>query len=318
MSQYNSSPGEDAVLAVLGGTPLDEAARQVPTSPLHLAEAIERYRAAGRAALGPPPTGWYQARVSFADYPSAAATFRANLLPTLQSTSVGSWWFVRKYPYWRLRVRPRSDGSLETAVEQMAQALDSALSRGAIKEWRASLYEPEIIAFGGLEAMAITEQIFYIDSVGVLTYDQLSAEQSRELLDAKVTSLCVLTLLLRAAGLEWSEQGDVWGQVETKRELPADVPPNKVSAMADTMRALVSFDRASALANGPLAPLTDWADGMEQGGRSLKAASEANRLGLGLRSVLARHVIFHWNRMGFSTRQQAIWSRAAREALLGR
>ncbi|WTJ01600.1 hypothetical protein OG713_45440 (plasmid) [Streptomyces sp. NBC_00723] len=54
------------------------------------------------------------------------------------------------------------------------------------------------------------------------------------------------------------------------------------------------------------------------GGRSLKAASEANRLGLGLRNVLARHVIFHWNRMGFSTRQQAIWSRAAREALVGR
>ncbi|MER6563893.1 thiopeptide-type bacteriocin biosynthesis protein [Streptomyces sp. NPDC001027] len=230
---------------------------------------------------------------------------------------LSAWWYIRKHPCWRLRLRPGPDGSLEATGAQMAQALDAAVSFGGIKEWQASLYEPETIAFGGLEGMTITEQIFHVDSVGVLAYDQIATDGSSPLLDAKTTSLCVLTLLMRAAGLEWGEQADVWGQVEARRVLPPDIAPDKVSSMVDTMRALTSFDPAPALAGGPLAPLADWIAGMERGGASLKAASEGNRLDLGLRAILARHVIFHWNRMGFSTRQQAIWSRAAREAILG-
>jgi Flp pilus assembly protein CpaB len=58
--------------------------------------------------------------------------------------------------------------------------------------------------------------------------------------------------------------------------------------------------------------------GLEEGAGALTDAAQAGRLTLGLRSVLARHITFHWNRMGFSAGQQAIWSRAAREALLGR
>ncbi|MEU1710124.1 hypothetical protein ABZ478_32965 [Streptomyces sp. NPDC005706] len=79
--------------------PLDEAARRVPTSPLQLAEAIERYRAAGCAALASPLTDWYQVHLTFADYPSAARTFRAYLLPVLQDAAFGAWWFVRPSPY---------------------------------------------------------------------------------------------------------------------------------------------------------------------------------------------------------------------------
>ncbi|MEU3982039.1 thiopeptide-type bacteriocin biosynthesis protein [Streptomyces sp. NPDC026672] len=293
-------------------------ALRVPTSPLQLAEAVERYRAAGRAAIDPLPTGWYQVYVAFADYPSAAPAFRTCLLPTLQSAAVGAWWFVRKYPCWRLRVRPAANGSLEETVEQLAKALDSAVSQRVVKEWQASLYEPEIIAFGGLDGIAVAERIFHVDSVGVLTYDRISEIHPKMVLDAKATSLCVLTLFLRAAGLEWGEQGDVWGSVEAKRPLPATVSPDKVSAMADTMRALVSFDPVPALVDGPLQHLADWITGFEDGGRSLKDAAGTNLLSLGLRGVLARHVLFHWNRMGFSTRQQAIWSRVAREAILGR
>lgn len=99
--------------------------------------------------------------------------------------------------------------------------------------------------------------------------------------------------------------------------MPEDVPADKVSALADSMRQLLLRDAGPALADGPLAPLRSWAAGMERGGRALVTAERDGRLGLGLRSVLARHVLFHWNRMGFNARQQAIWSRAAREAALG-
>ncbi|WP_308406124.1 hypothetical protein [Streptomyces naphthomycinicus] len=57
--------------------------------------------------------------------------------------------------------------------------------------------------------------------------------------------------------------------------------------------------------------------GPEDGGRALATAAHEGRLRLGLRGALARHIFFHWNRMGFNTRQQAIWLGAAWEAALG-
>ena len=84
------------------------------------------------------------------------------------------------------------------------------------------------------------------------------------------------------------------------------------------MRQLLLLDAGPALTDGPLAPLQSWVTGMEHEGRALADAARDGRLGLGLRGILARHVLSHWNRRGFNARQQAIWSRAAREAALGR
>jgi thiopeptide-type bacteriocin biosynthesis protein len=309
---------EDAVLNVLGGVPIDEAARRVPTSVAHLADAVERYTAAGRAALEAGSVGWYQVYITFADYSSAARAVRAYLLPSLQGETVGAWWFLRKYPCWRLRVQPALGVPVEETVAAIVQALDAAVSWGVIKEWQPSLYEPETIAFGGPDAMVIAHHLFHVDTMGVLAYGKLVDDRVDGLLDAKATSLLILTLFLRAAGLEWGEQGDVWGQVESKRPLPEDVPPDKVTAMVEPMQRLLTLDPRSALVDGPLAGLRGWVAGLEEGARALMDTAQAGRLVLGLRSVLARHIMFHWNRMGFSTGQQAIWSRAAREALLGR
>ncbi len=87
---------EGAILSVLAGTPLDEAAGEVRTSPARLADAVERYRAAGRAALTTSPAGWHQVNIEFADYPTAERAFRAYILPVLRTGPVGTWWFVRK------------------------------------------------------------------------------------------------------------------------------------------------------------------------------------------------------------------------------
>ncbi|MEW2248607.1 thiopeptide-type bacteriocin biosynthesis protein [Streptomyces sp. NPDC006975] len=308
---------EDAVLSVLGGMPIEAAARCAQTSPARLAEAVERYRNAGQTALQQQSAGWYQVYVKFADYPTAARAFRAYLLPALQEETVGPWWFLRKHPYWRLRVHPAPAAPAEPVISHVTQALDSAVSWGVVKEWQSSLYESEVIAFGGLQGLEIAHHLFHADSLGVLAYDQLAEKGVDRLPDAKVVSLLLLASLLRSAGLEWGEQGDVWGQVEAKRALPADVPPAKVSAMVDAMRSLLTVDAGAVFAESTLASLRTWLTGMKREGQALQQAAHANRLGLGLRGILAKHVIFHWNRMGFSVRQQAIWARAAREALLG-
>jgi thiopeptide-type bacteriocin biosynthesis protein len=320
---HDSSAAEEAILAVLAGTPIKDAAAWVYASPGRLAEAIELYRTAGRAALdarhGPD---WYQAYLEFADYPTADRVFGTYLLPLLKEANgagfVGAWWFVRKYPCWRLRVAPGPETALEDLVAPVADALDDMVSWGVARRWWSSPYEPETAAFGGPEGMNIAHDLFHADSIGALDYLHRTATDARGLLDAKATSFLVVSLFLRAAGQEWGEQGDVWARVEASRPLRDDVPVERVAAMTGTLRKLLAIDAGPLLAAGsPLVPLTEWVAGMERAGQALDDAGRNGRLSLGTRGILARHVLFHWNRMGFTTRQQAIWARAARETILG-
>ncbi|MFJ6787422.1 thiopeptide-type bacteriocin biosynthesis protein [Streptomyces angustmyceticus] len=189
---------------------------------------------------------------------------------------------------------------------------------GVATDWQPLPYEPEAVAFGGPTGMALAHELFHTDSVGVLEYLRLAADGSDKMLDANATSLLAMTLMMRAAGLEFGEQGDVWGQVEARRPLADDVTPDQVSGMVGTMRHLLLIEAGPLLTDGPLAPVHAWIEGLEHSGRALAEAASDGRLTLGVRGILARHVLFHWNRMGFTTRQQSIWARAAREAALGR
>lgn len=309
---------ERAVLAVLGGTPVEEAARATDTEPAALSEAIVRYRTAGRAALDTEPSGWHQTNIRFADYPTAARTFRAYLAPALHSGPVSTWWFVRKYPHWRLRYCPAPDVAPGDAVRHITETLDSSVSWGVTTNWNSTPYEPEATAFGGQSGMTLAHALFHADSTGVIDYLHSTDGGQPQALDAKATSLLVMTLMMRAAGLEFGEQGDVWGRVEHHRPLAEDVSPEQVSSMVEPLRRLLLSDARPLLDGGDLAPVRPWVEGLERGGKALAEAAESGTLGLGKRGILARHIIFHWNRMGFTRRQQSIWSRAAREAALGR
>ncbi|MBD0737817.1 thiopeptide-type bacteriocin biosynthesis protein [Streptomyces sp. CBMA29] len=303
---------EDAVLAVLGGIPVAEAARAAHTTPGRLSEAIKHYRAAGRASLDAQPSTWQQVNIRFADYPMAERAFHAYLLPALLSGPVGAWWFVRKHPHWRLRYHPGLD-----ATSPITSALDNSVSRGVTTNWHPALYEPETTAFGGPTGMKLAHELFHADSLGVLDYLHAASDSSKTLPDAKVASLLGMTLLMRAARLEYGEQGDVWARVEERRPLPQDVTPDQISTMVTPMRRLLLTDAHPLLNSGALAFISPWIAGLERSGRDLADAAENGQLNLGVRGILARHVIFHWNRMGFPARQQAVWARAARETILG-
>ncbi|MFE9457676.1 thiopeptide-type bacteriocin biosynthesis protein [Streptomyces californicus] len=308
---------EDAILTVLGGASLAEAARAADTGTAQLSEAIERYKEAGRAALDTEPSGWHQVNIRFADYPGAERTFRAYLMPALREGPVGTWWFVRKHPHWRLRFHPALNASPEDALRHVTEALDSSVSWSVTTEWTSTPYEPEATAFGGPAGVPLAHELFHADSVGVLDYLAIAADERARTLDAKATSLVAMTWLMRAVGLEFGEQGDVWGRVEERRPLAEDVIPAQVSSMVAPMRRLLLTDARPLLDTGGLARVRPWIEALEQGGKALADAADSGSIGLGKRGILARHVLFHWNRMGFTLRQQSIWSRAAREAVLG-
>ncbi|MFD8159694.1 thiopeptide-type bacteriocin biosynthesis protein [Streptomyces malaysiensis] len=324
MNLHDSSTAEQAILAVLAGTSITDAAARVRTSPERLAEAIEIYCTAGRAALDgqPEPVEWHQVNIEFSDYPTAEYAFISHLLPHLrretQSGAISTWWFVRKHPCWRLRITPGPNSTTETAMKHLASALGRMLWASVVRRWWLGLYEPETTAFGGPEGMKIAHDLFHTDSIGVLDYLHGMAVHHRESLDAKATSLLLVSLFLRAAGQEWSEQGDVWARVAAKRPLPDGIPIERVSAMTPKLQKLLTIAPAPALAaNASFEPLARWMNGLQHSGQALADVGYEGRLSLGTRAILARHILFHWNRMGFTLQQQAIWARAARQTILG-
>ncbi|MEV7415374.1 thiopeptide-type bacteriocin biosynthesis protein [Streptomyces sp. NPDC089919] len=307
---------EEAILAVLGGGSVEDAARAAATEPALLSQAVERYQSAGRAALDAEPSGWHQANIRFTDYPAGNRIFRAYLLSALRTGPVGNWWFIRKHPYWRLRYLPAPGSTAEEAVRHVAEALDSSVSWSVTAEWTPALYEPEVTAFGGPDGMVLAHALFHDDSVGVIDY-QAAAGGQQAALDSKAVSLLAMTMLMRSAGLEFGEQGDVWGLVESRRPLADAMTAEQFSAMVEPMRRLLLADARPLLASETLAHVQPWISSLEASGRALESAAAAGQLGLGMRGILARHILFHWNRMGFTLRQQSLWARAAREATLG-
>ncbi|MEV7778817.1 thiopeptide-type bacteriocin biosynthesis protein [Kitasatospora sp. NPDC088351] len=305
---------ERAVLDVLAGTPLLDAAARVHLAPSVLDDAVDRYRCAGRQALREHagPTDWWQVLIEFTDWHTAEATAARHLHPLLADVAAGGegWWFIRKHPCWRIRLR--ADSTVKTAV---GAALDRLVADGHLRGWRTGRYEPETAAFGGPTAMEVAHQLFGADSRRILDL----ADRGEVPLGRRELSVLLCTALLRGARLEWYEQGDVWDRVCQERPLPTE-PAGRLDQTATALRTLLLADTdiKGPLfgAAGPLVFATDWACAFHQAGDALGTAALAGALGRGLRHVLSYHVIFHWNRLGLPTPVQAVLAHAARTAVL--
>ncbi|MFG2141854.1 thiopeptide-type bacteriocin biosynthesis protein [Streptomyces sp. NPDC048650] len=305
-----------AVMEVLAGASTDGAAVHAGLEPSDLDAAVAVYQEAGQHALaqqaGPPE--WRQLYVQFTDWDNAEQTAAGHIAPILdlaqQDRLITGWWFIRKHPCWRLRLLPAPGAQLPSTL---ADTLDELTADGRVHRWWPGIYEPEAAAFGGDTSMAIAHALFHADSRAILATPQGGLGR-REL------SLLLCATLMRAAGLEWYEQGDVWHRVAKERPLPPDVPAAKVHAMAGSLRQLLLADTSATgtmlQSDRTLKPATDWVRAFRHAGRDLGTAARDGTLDRGLREVISYHVIFHWNRIGLRSRTQSVLAHAARTAIL--
>lgn len=259
---------------------------------------------------------WRQFFVQFSDWNAAEQIAAVHLAPILGHPTAdadGQWWFMRKYPHWRLRLRTEPSSSDADPVPDVL--LNDLMSQGHVDQWHAGIYEPETAAFGGPAAMDHAHTLFATDSSAILEMHKNPAALGRREL-----SVVLCSALMRAARLEWYEQGDVWDRVAHERPLPTGVPSDRLQQLAGDLRRLL---RADSTPDGPLfghdgtlAAVAPWAIAFAQAGEALGAASRAGTLERGLRDVLSYHVIFHWNRLGLPAQTQSILAWAAQAAVL--
>ncbi|MER7043655.1 methyltransferase, FxLD system [Streptomyces jumonjinensis] len=250
---------------------------------------------------------WPQRLVEFTRTAETEQTAAREIAPALNTVSdVGvrrTWWFIRKSPAWRIRFRPE-DADL-SVVDDL---LDGLRVGGHITNWTPSIYEPETLAFGGEDAMEAAHILFHHDSRYFLERELDGARQG---LGQKGTTTLLFSAMLRAAGLDWYEQGDVWARIAVLRpaKLAHPVPPEQSAELDRAVRRLMTADSRSV----PGVLSDEWLTAFESAGQALAALARKGRLGRGIRAVLAHHFIFHANRVGLTAADQASLAKLATE-----
>lgn len=249
--------------------------------------------------------GWHDVRVQFADWSTAETITAITLGPALDQ--LGRWWFLRKHPCWRLRLR-------QVDIADIDDVLDELTHTGAITRWWPTVYEPETTAFGGLAGMNTVHDLFCADSAGLLDYLRHGAPG----LGRRELSILLLNRLMHAAGLDLFESGDVFHRVTHLRPAPTDPDIARANTLIDDVRALLSTSDFNELfrQRGPVAHAAPWLAAFTAAGEQLGHDAADGRLGRGLRAILTHVVIFHWNRLGLTATSQGIIAHAATTALL--
>lgn len=311
-------PMQNAVSAVLAGRSLADAAHQYRLDPVILSDAVAVYDQAGREALArhEATTDWWQTYLHFTDWPNADTTFTTHVLPILREAettgAIDGWWYTRKHPCWRLRLRVQPVGGAKLTV---GDGFDRLVTDGHLQRWWPGIYEPETPAFGGKTSMTAAHALFITDSRQI----QQLRQRGDLIVGPRELSVLLCTIMMRAARLEWYEQGDVWDRVITTehRSAISDVPPERLNARAREIRPLLLAGGDALLrSGGPLEPVAEWAAAFHSAGQALAHGVQDGSLDRGLRQVLSYHVIFHWNRLGLSMRGQSMLAWAARAAIL--
>lgn len=256
---------------------------------------------------------WHQVSVKFPD-PTRAEDFAvAHLTPIFTMAEadrlISAWFFIRKTPEWRVRylASPETTG----ARAYILGRLFTLRRNEHIEQATDVIYEPEFRAFGGVQAMEISHRLWHVDSRHVLAHLARTASEPAVRRRREI-SVLLYSAMMRAAGLDWYEQGDVWAKVAEHRDPPDDLDPVKCSELRVSLRQLMGVDLGSLASPGAHFPIAaEWAASFAATGRNLAHLASAGVLRRGLREVLVQQIIFAMNRLGLHATTQALLATTA-------
>jgi thiopeptide-type bacteriocin biosynthesis protein len=138
-------------------------------------------------------------------------------------------------------------GSAELTI---GDGFDRLVSEGHLQRWWPGIYESETPAFGGEISMTAAHALFVTGSREI----QQLRQRGGLTVGPRELSILLCTIMMRAARLEWYEQGDVWDRVITTehRSAVSDVPPERLNARSQEIRPLLLADSDALMRSGAL------------------------------------------------------------------
>lgn len=240
-----------------------------------------------------------QVTLWFTDWRQAETIGRTRLGQAMVHARATGWWFVRKGPSWRIRYLP-TPGQEEETRARLDRHLYFWKLEGHLTRWVRGIYEPETHAFGGPESMEHAHTLFHADSLHLMTHLRENGTRNRTLL--AVLRSCAL---LRGAGQERHEQGDVFARLADHRPVDRGPTTAEVDQLDHLLRAHLPHPNMA----------TGWTESFHHAGQDLAHLAETGHLTRGMRSVLAHHLLFAFNRAGVPAAEQGLIARAAADAV---
>jgi thiopeptide-type bacteriocin biosynthesis protein len=271
---------------------------------------------------------WSQVSIRFASDEQAERETVTRLGPVLRQAEsdgiIWSWFFIRK-PWWRFRYLPATSQSADPARQLVEGTARDMANAGQSLDWARNIYEPETRAFGGDTAMTVAHELFHQDSHHIFAslsspaHAQPDGQYSCPV-GRRELSLLLCAAMMKSAGLDHFERGDVWAKVADLRLSARQAPAEEWLGFKTAVQRLTTVDTSPATAlrtSGTLRSASAWLTAFEQAGFTLRKLADAGDLTRGLRAVIAHHVIFHWNRIGMPARTQTNLAMAASEVIFG-
>jgi thiopeptide-type bacteriocin biosynthesis protein len=279
--------------------------------------------AARRSLAGHP---WLQIGIRPHTNPATRADLcrqLASLARNVLSNSLADdFFFMNKPPGMRLRFQ----AAARTDAARLAAVVGTEIMRwraeGLIDHVEHGVYEPESQLFGGPRSMSFVHALFTVDSLMWLDYHACRADEGDAISPAWLVSLAALQAVF--AGLEivgWEDIG-VWESVrevagrrlrQDKTSLP--LFPEVSSELRD------AWSRRDALA-GELRPavraiVAEYDSALLEGAARWRSGYFCRPgASLGARAAAAFFVIFHWNRGGLSSSEQALLAESLSERIV--
>lgn len=257
------------------------------------------------SAADPAADIWRQLDLTCRDWQATEQAAVRDLRPLLSDAQdngdITGWWFIRKGPTWRVRLRSASPPFLDHAVRTLTEPRAGQVAV-------ATRYEPETHAFGGPAGMHLAHELFQADSRYVL--DRLAADPTTYRRELPVV---LATRLLRAARLDFYEQGDCWAGLAQHRTASSGQQPTH-DTIAAVQQLLAATEDTPA---SPLRAVPGWTTAMQDTGRGLTDLAATGHLTRGLRAILTHHLLFLFNRHGISGADQHRLATAAQQAVFG-
>ncbi|GAA4239285.1 methyltransferase, FxLD system [Actinomadura meridiana] len=251
---------------------------------------------------------WREVSVWSGDWKAAERagvdTIGPHLVDLEASGTITLWWFTRKGPEWRIRYLPAANRE-QSANAAIGEVCDKLVQASECVRWAHTIYEPPVAAFGGKESLTAAHVLFHADSRHALDHLAAGHGHHREI------GLLSIAELMRSAGRDWYDQGQIWSLLTEERTSPPQ-PPSTADIAA--VRHLLTGDpsAAPAVTRAPAA----WFTAFHNTGKRL---FDLDRHGIptrGLNAVLAQHALYAWNRLGLPELVQGAMVAAATAAVL--
>jgi thiopeptide-type bacteriocin biosynthesis protein len=252
-------------------------------------------------------SSWLQVNVAVARHnasalPGVRALFR-RLSPIIsywkREQKIKCFFFARKPPDLRLRFLCASPESellldLETILLELQKS-------GLVSHFFRSVYEPEVLQFGGTEAMALVHRYFETDSLAWTALDLLEEANARIIATDTLVLAVMNDLFLRTLSCS-AEVWDAWCNLA--KSIPSsqtDTPPRTEIVLIESIVPSACAEEERILRN--------YLEANQQLATGLQHTWTEGKLLCGMRALLPFIAMFHFNRHGLdSVRQVAIAS----------